>query len=186
MTVDYNIKDLGSYSCDTKNFIIGNLDAQLKKALQENESLRLNIRQLKFGIEAQADRDIQKFRPVAEIQPPIKRGRGRPRITQYLSYNEARAWAQEQGITSSAIWRQYIRLHKNFPRNRKVPRDPAVFYKNAGWEGWDKFLGRQTLAEKHQMATQATSQIFERMMEKREEPKQEPPKDLKLEKEVTA
>ena len=59
----------------------------------------------------------------------------------YLSFDDARAWAIKQGITSSKNWLKFTK-DPSFPAN--VPTDPRAYYKHDGFISMPHFLGYET------------------------------------------
>jgi hypothetical protein len=61
----------------------------------------------------------------------------------YLSYEEAQAFAQGLGIDSRKEWREYVKgqcaSHGSKPEN--IPSHPDGIYKTKGWQGWRQWLG---------------------------------------------
>jgi hypothetical protein len=71
---------------------------------------------------------------------------------QFLSYFEAKKWAQSKKITSGKHWR-ILNSQKKIPKN--IPGAPDKYYED--WEGWPKFL--DTVIEK--MTYQEARQFVE-------------------------
>jgi len=57
---------------------------------------------------------------------------------QYISYNDAKSFAQSLKLNSRDEWIQYCKSNKNLP---KIPMNGDLTYKNKGWESWPDFLG---------------------------------------------
>ena len=57
----------------------------------------------------------------------------------YLDYNEAIKFVHKLKLKSGAEWVKYIKTH-TLPPN--IPRYPDGVYKNKGWEGWGKWIGK--------------------------------------------
>ncbi len=56
----------------------------------------------------------------------------------YLSFQEAREFAQSMNFRKSKEWKEYTKAGKN-PQN--IPCHPDIIYKEQGWDGWKDFLG---------------------------------------------
>lgn len=59
-------------------------------------------------------------------------------LRQYLSFDEARAFMHGQGLVGSSGWAEW-RRHGLRPNN--IPSNPALFYRDQGWQSWPDFLG---------------------------------------------
>jgi superfamily II DNA or RNA helicase len=57
---------------------------------------------------------------------------------EYLSFLEARQFAQAAGLMSNRDWSPFIKKLKRLD----LPKSPDVFYRNSGWKGWPDFLGK--------------------------------------------
>jgi hypothetical protein len=57
----------------------------------------------------------------------------------FLSYEEARAYAQSLNLKNSKGWLKY---HKENKRPRSITLKPQLVYKKSGWTGWLDFLGK--------------------------------------------
>ena len=58
----------------------------------------------------------------------------------YLSFLEAKKFAQKLNFRKRAEWELFIKT-KSKPFN--IPKHPWSVYKNKGWKGWDDFLGNE-------------------------------------------
>jgi G:T-mismatch repair DNA endonuclease (very short patch repair protein) len=57
---------------------------------------------------------------------------------QYRTFEEARTWARESGFSSGKKWLRFAR-DGGVPSD--IPRAPHLVYADAGWSGWDDWLG---------------------------------------------
>lgn len=85
------------------------------------------------GIPAHPHRVYKEFTNWGEF---LGTGRIANRDREFLSYDEASTWAQEEGISSREEW--YQRSKIGFPSN--IPVSPEEVYKGC-FEYWSKFLG---------------------------------------------
>ncbi|MBV30665.1 MAG: hypothetical protein CL504_08525 [Actinobacteria bacterium] len=60
------------------------------------------------------------------------------RTKDWMSFAEAREWAQNSSITTTAEWHAVSRARK-LPEN--MPANPRKTYMHSGWESWGHFLG---------------------------------------------
>ena len=61
----------------------------------------------------------------------------------YLSFTDAKKYAQSLGIKSKTEWGVYC---KSDSKQDDIPADPAGVYKNDGWAGWGDWFGTGTVA----------------------------------------
>jgi len=59
------------------------------------------------------------------------------KVREFISYDEAKKYAQSLKFESVRNWYDYLKIEK-LPKN--IPNAPEKFYRNE-WEGWAKFLG---------------------------------------------
>ena len=57
----------------------------------------------------------------------------------FHNYEQAKQYIKTLKIKSSTHWGEYKKINKIDP---KMPKGPALVYKNKGWKGWGDFLGK--------------------------------------------
>ena len=62
-----------------------------------------------------------------------------PQDKQFYNYEQAKEYIKTLKIKSSTHWVEYKKINKIDP---KMPKGPALVYKNKGWKGWADFLGK--------------------------------------------
>jgi hypothetical protein len=65
-------------------------------------------------------------------------------LSQYRSFEKARAFVQDLGLVSDSKWRAYCKTAK---KPDDIPANPQSAYAKAGWAGWGDWLGYK---RKHQ------------------------------------
>jgi superfamily II DNA or RNA helicase len=60
-----------------------------------------------------------------------------PHLREFLSFNQARAFARSLGLKSETEWREYCRSSK---RPSSIPSNPDKMYADAGWSGMADWL----------------------------------------------
>lgn len=60
-----------------------------------------------------------------------------------MKYNEAKSFVRLLKLSDKEEWEKYIggEILPMNPRPLSIPKNPALFYKNKGWEDWCEFLG---------------------------------------------
>lgn len=61
----------------------------------------------------------------------------------YLSFEEARAFAKSLQLKTRKEWRLYVKtgIPGKAPKPSKIPAHPDGIYKLKGWQGWKYWLG---------------------------------------------
>jgi superfamily II DNA or RNA helicase len=66
-----------------------------------------------------------------------------PRLREYRSFKDARAFARNLGLKSQAEWSEYCKSGK---KPADIPTNPNTTYAEAGWSGMGDWLGTGTIA----------------------------------------
>ena len=68
-----------------------------------------------------------------------------PRLREYRSFKEARAFVRRLGLKSQCEWRAYCKSGK---KPDDIPANPNRTYAKAGWAGMGDWLGTGTVARR--------------------------------------
>jgi Phage-integrase repeat unit len=83
-----------------------------------------------------------------------------PRLREYRSFKEARAFVRSLGLKSLTEWREYSKSGK---KPADIPAYPSQTYANSGWAGMGDWLGTGTVAPQlHQYRTFKDARAFAR------------------------
>ncbi len=75
----------------------------------------------------------------------------------YRTFNEAREWARQSGITKQPEW---IRRWKAGQIPRDIPQTPPSVYEKNGWIDWGDFLGHRRPATRKQLRPHDEARAF--------------------------
>ena len=130
--ISNSCKDFRSFN-ESKNFII-NLKL---KSIKEFKNLKMNNK-IPSDIPSNPQNtyknkgwsDWSDFLGTTIIAPQNKK---------FYNYEQAKQYIKTLKIKSSTHWEEYKKINKIDP---KMPKGPALVYKNKGWKGWADFLGK--------------------------------------------
>jgi len=81
----------------------------------------------------------------------------RQKSENFVSFNEAKAWAIKQNIRGQREWRAFTKS-PDFPDN--IPKNPNVVYSDKGWNGEPDFFGYEPISGPKKFRDFAEAQTF--------------------------